>query len=65
MRQARFTTSREPNAAHPASLYFSGQGEGPGLEAGEDESDWDELEVVELIEREGFIRTESLAGDWE
>lgn len=65
MIQARFMTFREPYPSQPAPLSFPGQGEGPGLDADEADSDWDEIEMVGVIEREGLLRTESLAGDWE
>ena len=48
-----------------APLAFPGVNEGPGVEAEDAGSDRDEIQLLELIERDGIIRTETLDGDWE
>ena len=63
MRESNWTTS-EAEGRH-ASLAFSATNDRAGIEAEDSGSDWDEARFVGLIERDGFIRTETLAGDWE
>lgn len=62
------TTIAEPGfgrASAQPPLAFSGNQEVPGFEADDDGSDWDELRLVGLIERDGFIPIDTLDADWE
>jgi len=53
-------------ASSRAPLAFPGANDGPGIQAEDGESaDWDEVQFVGLIERDGFLRTEALDADWE
>lgn len=53
-------------ASSRAPLAFPGVNDGPGIHAEDGESaDWDEIQFVGLIEREGLLRTETLDSDWE
>jgi len=46
-------------------LAFRGVNDGPDGQGDDGESDWDEVQFVGLIERDGFLRTEALEADWE
>lgn len=53
------------HASPRVPLAFPGVNDGPGAEPDDPGSDWDRIRLIGLIERDGFIRTETLDGDWE
>lgn len=61
------TTPAEPGFGRVSlqTLTFSGLLEGPGFGTEDEGSDWDELRLVGLIERDGFIPVDSLDADGE
>lgn len=67
MRESNWTTAGSEGWQAPprAPLAFPGVTDEPGIEAEDSGSDWDRVRLLGQIERDGFIRTETLDGDWE
>lgn len=67
MRESKWieTGSEAWRGSSRAPLAFPGLNDGAGIQGEDAESDWDEIQFVGLIERDGFLRTETLEADWE
>ena len=48
-----------------ATLAFSGAGEGLAFQADDGESDWDEIQFLGRIERDGMLRMETADFHWD